>query len=356
MRQLLRFFGRVRRTFGRSPHWLRDVYGLLSYVNFLELIPTLAAIGLAPRHFFRRLPQILTGSHTHYTTPVKFFANFAALFVMFFFLRHGDLSGVIGQSNALWLMPLLIPVTPFAMFGLSMACWLLYQLPRLAPNGDAFPPPNPGPFKLLLNPFSYLKLQPNKYFWGLFYISVYFVSAWQFVQVLVALGVLSAAYLFNQLGEGHLVVKGIILLLGVGLAAMSIHGLVLHPYTEMFRAALRRPTRAVFESDVFEIRQAIGTFLKNNSDASPLEAQASELVVFLEGETKRLITSMVRQNADFGMNADEVGQRARIHDEAIQFAELNRRIEPMSAELRAQFERILRPFVLERGTAISIAA
>ncbi|MEM9645561.1 MAG: hypothetical protein AAF989_11270 [Planctomycetota bacterium] len=340
MRRLLRLSGTIRRKFSGLPHWVHDIYGLLSYVNFVELLPTVAAIAMAPRHFFRRLPQTMAGQRSHFQTPVKFFANFAALFLAVFFVRHGDWTQLSEEGISFWYLAALIPMTPLAMYGLGIVSWVLYQVPRLSPNGDAFPPPNGGAFKLLLNPVTYLNLDPVKFLWGLFYISVYFVAVWQLVQVLVALDFLGVVYLVNALGDGHIAVKGIMILMGLAIVALSVHGFVLHPYMELLRAALRRPTVNVFESDVHQVRQMVREFLALPKDHDALDAHADVLHGEIQREMSRLCKLMVQQDLDHRLDATQCDQRMLVHRSAFQLEALREQLSHVTPFVRQKFEKL----------------
>ncbi|NND96575.1 MAG: hypothetical protein HKN47_04510 [Pirellulaceae bacterium] len=356
MRWLLRLSGVARQRFSRLPHWLQDIYGLVSYINFIELIPTVASIAIAPRHFFRRLPQTLAGHRSHYQTPVKFFVNFAALFVAIFFIRHGDMSEFVTHSEALWYLPAMIPLTPPIMIMLGIATWILYQLPRLAPNGDAFPSPNNGPFKLLLSPRTYASLIPSRFVWGLFYVSVYFLAAWQVAQVIIAVGFLGVVYLVSALGEGHEIVKAITVLLGIALAAFSIHGLVLYPYLEMLRASLRRPTRAVFETDVHEIRQSVKEFLAVPTDDPALDGHAEALHEIISDELAQLGRLMSQQDADFDLTVADLSSRLEIHRNAFQVQSLREKLQHVSADVRQPLNQLLSQLDPPISTVIRQAA
>ncbi|MEM9366135.1 MAG: hypothetical protein AAGD07_09070 [Planctomycetota bacterium] len=356
MRWLVKTAGRVRKRFARSPHWARDILGLVSYVNFIELIPSLVAIAVAPRHFFRRLPMTLRGHRPLFQTPVKFFFNFAALFLFLFFLRHADLPSVIQEQHAIWYLPLMIPLTPPCMFGLGIITLFLYQLPRLAPNGDAFPPPNGGAFKLLLSPQTYLNLDSGRFFWGLFYISGYFVAAWQVVQVLVALIFLGIVHVSSALGEGHAIPKLIVSLLGVAIAALSIHGLVLHPYIEMLRASLRRPTRAIYEIDVHEIAQIVKAYLALPGSESTLDTSANTLFKAISEETDVLHRVIAQQNVDFELSEDDALERIRVHRDALSIKALRDRLADTSPIVRGKFDVLLSRFDPSAGDVRRTAA
>ena len=344
MRWILRRSGEIRKRFLRLPHWAKDLYGMLSYANFVELVPTLISIAIAPRHFFRRLPRTLNGNSTHYATPVKFFFNFAAFFLAIVFLRHGDLSNVVSQASALWYLPTILPLTPPVMIVLGIVCWVLYQIPRLAPNGDAFPPPNHGAFRLLLSPRTYLSLDPSRFVWGLFYISIYFLAVWQIVQVVVAIDFLGVVYLVDAFGEGHVIPKAITILLGIAIVAFSIHGLVLHPYMEMLRASLRRPTQNVFEIDVHDIRQSVTEFLSIQADDVLINDHAKLLYEELCQRLEDIRQLVSQQNNDFMLTDAEINLRLQVYHGALQVEALCDQLKHTSKDVRNKFSRVISSF------------
>jgi hypothetical protein len=275
MRRLLLLARQTSRWHRRWPHWAKDLYGLLSYVNFIELLPTILAIALAPRHFFRRLPQILAGKRRMYQTPIKFFVNFATLFLLVFYLRFGELRDILGQETALWYALLLIPLTPLLMPALGAATWTLYQAPRLLPGDKSFPQPNPFPFAMVLSPTSYVRLSPSRFLWGLFYMSIYFVAAWQLAQVAIGLNVIVTATAFASVGDGHLAVKAILILMSIVVLAGSVHLLVFRPYGELFRWSMRRPTAQAILCDLFPLRETVNTFFDNRDTTQTNSPEAA---------------------------------------------------------------------------------
>lgn len=343
MRRILRASGNIRRRFAAAPHWVRDLYSLVSYVNFLELVPTLACLGFAPRHFFRRLPQTLSGKRTLFHTPVKFFANFAALFLMLFFLRHGELKSITDPQQASWFMLLLIPLTPVLMYVLGLGTYLLYGIVRFAPNGDSFPTPNHGDFRLLLSPVTYFRIDPSRYLWGLFYISLYFIAAWQVTQVVLALSVLAIAYIWSSLGDGHLAVRGILILFGIGLAAITVHGFVLQPYLALLRASLRYPTRAVLESDVHQLRERVQEFLALPNNSVEFPEQARQYAVMFADEIRRHDSLASQQESDVEFNADIRRSRCEILLAALQLDRIQDHIQTLDEVTKNKVMRSVDP-------------
>ena len=90
--KLLQRISRIRRrAFGKTtPHWFKDGLLLFGFVNVFDLLPTLLAIMLSPRHFYRRLPQYVQSNNIWFKTPLKFFTSGVTLIVaLLFFLSPG---------------------------------------------------------------------------------------------------------------------------------------------------------------------------------------------------------------------------------------------------------------------------
>ena len=343
MHTVLKLTRRLGGWFRQWPHWAKDLYGIISYVNFVELLPTVAAIVLAPRHFFRRLSLVLAGKRRMYQTPVKFFVNFASLFLAVFYLRHGGLNGVLEQASALWYMPLLIPFTPLAMAGLAVVCLCLYQLPRLVPSETRFPHPNPHPLRLVLSPVAYWNLDLTRFAWGLFYISVYFVAAWQLAQVMLGLDLLATVALVQQFGADHFVVKGLILITALALAASIVHWLVFRPYGEMFRMSLRRPTRTVFDTDVYEVENDVAEYLTRAQSVGLALDELAVLGEFLTEQLAILRRTRCLQDRDAQLSDQVQQQRAHSYARGFQQAELRRVVKSavdLPEELRQRYATI----------------
>lgn len=55
----------------REPAWIGDLSSLVSYINFIGLIPTFAILAASPEHFFSRVPPNGKSFNTLYKPPLK---------------------------------------------------------------------------------------------------------------------------------------------------------------------------------------------------------------------------------------------------------------------------------------------
>jgi hypothetical protein len=86
--KIIRLLRRLpRRLFGRrAPKFVGDVYDFIKYANWIELIPTAAAIVVCPHHFYRRLTRTLDKKGV-FLDPLHFaFNGLSVLITGVFFL------------------------------------------------------------------------------------------------------------------------------------------------------------------------------------------------------------------------------------------------------------------------------
>lgn len=141
---------------------------------------------------------------------------------------------------------------------------------------------------MVLSPLTYFRLSPGRFIWGLFYMSIYFVAAWQFAQVAIGVNLLATVAMFTQMGEGHFAAKAIVILMSLVALAASIHLLVFRPYGELFRWALRRPTLHALLHDLYPLRESADAFLEcvdgvdgaNGRDTNGVEFAETEIDAF----------------------------------------------------------------------------
>ncbi len=180
------------------PHWGTDFLRLLSWVNFLEIVPTLCVSLCHPRHFYRRLPLILAGKKaTIYKTPIKYLANVASLTVTLI-----PLSTAIDFNHSatdilrnLLLISISLPlVLPIAGLALIPPMWILEQATRMYPNVSLSHLPlklNYSPIKFVLNR-GYDLSKADLFFvlWSMFYFIIGF-----FIFSLVTLATLATLFI-----------------------------------------------------------------------------------------------------------------------------------------------------------------
>lgn len=208
LRNLRRF---RRRVFGgQTPRWVRDLMGLVKYINFLALLPTVLYMTLAPEHFFRRLPIVVAGKSKIHKSPVAFFTSTVALEVVVsklfaaripedllgqMELTRGDLELGSGASQLLWTvisLPIAIPLV--AAVGLILAV-ILRAVPAI--NTLPFAQRNHYIFLVPLDPRTYMQLRPMRYLWSLLYFEALWLMAAPLLSACFALSVLAFLNIFS---------------------------------------------------------------------------------------------------------------------------------------------------------------
>jgi hypothetical protein len=190
--------------FGKTlSHWAKDLMGLIKYVNFFRLIPTIYILLTAPGHFFKSIPAILGGKKTYYISPLQFLLNLVVLqiAILHFFPTEGNPNEEI-LRNQYFLITLNIGFAVLSPVTMAIACLLillLWQarnrgiLSKLVPedllNTDALTIP--------LRPSTYRVLDWQRFLWSLPYYYLYFYFA-----VLVVFGCFALAIALLE-GPGH---------------------------------------------------------------------------------------------------------------------------------------------------------
>jgi hypothetical protein len=214
--RLLLFSGRRkwakfwRNRAGSPPHWVKDLLDIFSWIN---LLPTFCVMTLAPRHFFRRTPTILTYGSTFYKTPIKFLVSAIPLTIGFIawmyrsglvlFLHNGLDLAIHAIGNGKCCEDALLNVASAALKALrwlksapdihvvsavlmGIPVWvplvsclvaLVLLLPRLF---NAVGTRTILPLLVSVDPKTYLRIRVRDYSWTLLYFAVYFVVAFPF--------------------------------------------------------------------------------------------------------------------------------------------------------------------------------
>src|SRR5919201_5533131 len=99
--RLLRRYLKARRYLLKDgmPHWLRDLLGIVKYINVLGLIMPLAAITLASEHFFHRLPQYMSTKESWFGSPVKFFTRGVTLMATLSFFIGNTITRFVPEAE-----------------------------------------------------------------------------------------------------------------------------------------------------------------------------------------------------------------------------------------------------------------
>ncbi len=347
MRFVLQIARKLVGWFRKWPHWAKDLYAIVTYVNFIELIPTIGAIALAPRHFFRRLPMVLRHKRPLYRTPVKFFTSSASLFVAVFFLRHPELAHSLKSTEAVWYMLILIPLTPLLMAGLSLVLWSAYQLPRAIPTETPFPQPNPYPLSLVFSLRTYWNLDGRRFFWGLFYFSIYLVVSWQIAQIVIGYGLVATNELLDVFETKRGIVEVIIVIMIVVLLASIVHWLVFRPYGEMVRMSLRHPLPQVFKADAYDVKEEVAAFLVKAERGRPSSEDFDMFLIALAIPLTSIERAVRLQDRDYksiDVADDYRRKRAEVFAQAFQERKLRGALgdaDALPQETLAQVEKVL---------------
>ena len=330
---LIRLHNKTGRWYRKWPHWSRDLTSLISYINFLGLIPTILSLALVPRHFFRRLPLVLQQKKPQFRTPVAFFVNGSVLFYLAFSLRHKEFAGYAEGLELVAQMLVLIPITPIAMALLALVLWCIYQLPRLIPTQTAFPQPNPYPLFSALSFQVYRNLDWPRYFWGLFYISVYFVSSWQFAMLAAGYGYRLNNFLLDTFSTSRGIVEVIITIVSLVCVGGIAHLLVFRPYGEMLRASLKQPVKNTIAADVFDLKEVVDDFLQKSQQQEIAADDIRYFCMGLEIPLKEYCNALRTQNFDYAPLAKEFMEyRSRMFSDAIKQAELREIVNAVDLE------------------------
>ncbi|MGR9276244.1 hypothetical protein ACU8KI_16715 [Rhizobium leguminosarum] len=173
-----------RRFFGlKTPHWLKDGLSIGGYLNVFDLLPTLAAIALAPDHFFKRVPQIISSKFTWHKTPIKFLTSGVALIVILLVWLDAGLLEEYGLTDKTVIgryllgicltAPLTIPI--IAVF-FRICLFFLSGLPGTSGNDTSQIAMELG---IAVSAFTYVRIEYRKFLWSTFYFGVYFYISLQ---------------------------------------------------------------------------------------------------------------------------------------------------------------------------------
>lgn len=272
-----------RRLFGRSaPKFVSDIYAVVKYGNFIELIPTVAAIVLHPRHFFRRLPRTLAKKGP-FLDPVHFVLNAAAFATVAVFWVYPRLAVHAPVRSVLQHLPdallhwaehatdakLHIAIAIFAVLTpvwILPLCAFIYALVRI--GGGLFQPDletDKGrkrrrgelELRLVLAPLSpgvYLRLKQGRFACSLCY---YGIVAFLLIQ-LVAAAFLAGFYQFSR--APRLPNLAFVFLF---VPALIAEGLLVAPYIELLRWSCHVPPIEFQRAECIDVRVASEILLKD---------------------------------------------------------------------------------------------
>lgn len=263
-----RFRSLLRRWFGGDPPaWAIDLYKAVKVVNFVELLPTIAAIALAPRHFFHRLNLVLEKRpsgirKSSYKTPIQLVASIVALI-----LASKWLALLVAPARIKLLLVLILIAMPFLVPLFGIILWLLMVLclmltavgtgfgSVLAPRVDRFH----FYMRVLIDPSTYKALNWRRVGWSALYFYGYLIS----FPIFFALALGTVVYV----GLDHLILYFNHELpppLVAGLAAaailfccLAIGRIVVFPYTAALMESMDRLTSLVLYLEFRQFFDAI---------------------------------------------------------------------------------------------------
>jgi hypothetical protein len=280
----------ARRIFGSpTPHYVKGIYGLFKWINFLELLPTLLAVTAAPKHFFRRLTPVLRSPRTLYQKPIPFLRNSILFstgllfliypklleltkrhFLISQYLRYSNVQTMVGmgQKGAYLCLAAFAALSPLWIMLLCLLLFGVYRFVRNIPVGDMYDvndPPRPRSLhQRLLLPVSadvYRRLRWDKYFWGLFYFGI---TAFLMLQVvgacwIASLGLLRAVLIW---WSRYLIYFPAFLLLPfLMIPAAVTSALVTQPYIELLTYSCRIPVTRLYKDQVEAASVSFGLLL-----------------------------------------------------------------------------------------------
>jgi hypothetical protein len=284
LKMLQRIHRIQRRIFGPAiHHWARDGIALISYVNIIELLPTLFAITLAPRHFYTRLPQYIRSEPTWFKTPIKFFTTTTTLIAALLLFAASDAmtaagigdKTIVAEYTGLICLtaPLTIPIMCLA-FRTMLAIFPATSSPSVRSN-----------LLIPLSPPTYGRLEGAAFFWSIFYYGIYFFVALQILQwiSLFLMGLMaslqakydeclsvssgfretlkSAALHECRARSGFLQSmvfdERFTLVILLSFLAVLGYWMLINPYLCLLRAAVKIPTKRMHRSDCYEVLHCI---------------------------------------------------------------------------------------------------
>jgi len=225
---------------GKPPQWATDVYSLLKYVNILELVPTLAAIGLEPYRFFGRRMTGGKPSLRVYKSPVKFLTTAtSALALLVTALCAHYLGKQYKPTRIEYVVLVAVLTVPLWSIVLSILVWLTFRagfvpwwfkrvnwkLTRI----------DQAAITTILSPGVYRRLDPARFLWGICYFGVYLYAAAILLALITSLAVpLLAEVASVSKGPYTGSLEFFILLNAVFVVAAQ--RLILHPYSQLLLA------------------------------------------------------------------------------------------------------------------------
>ena len=294
LKRLLILDRRVRRiktrvTSWSDTHWIDDTLALIAYVDFSKTLLILTIALLAPRHFFRSIPQHLVRRPTWFKTPIAFCTSSAALVGLLLIASKPSAleNAVSNQAISSWQVLIALAITmPLTMAYICLAYWVLLLLfypvrsvRRLRDVRTRMLVP--------LSMASYRNISWKKFVSGLLYFDVYAIYA--YVISLIVSGVV-LGLLLAWLSVGVFAIAFFVALFFIN------YFLIVRPYIVLLEASVRIPTERMLRADCYEIFRlvsAVGHSWSKGSARSAAKAlsRLERRVLSVEAEARRFDSS-----------------------------------------------------------------
>lgn len=290
----------VRRFQGKTPRWVEDTYERFEVLNVLLVIPTFIAVWLGPRHFFRRLPQIVDGKHVLYVTPIKYLSYALIVTAPAVLWVYPMLVGAHGAHDLLdetippglmrwiaskeeWIVWALL-----LMFGFAAPIWIV-PLNSILGATRAFvteirknandvqtvyelskPVPHHTVYDVAVAGHLYGNTDWRRFASGLCYFGV---TAFLMLHVVALAGVVSALAFSILLSKVTfaLWLPTIVLVPFLFVPALLGEVLIIRPYIELLRAAQKKVSLRIHIDDIEEVRFLVDLFIAQLNDLKRLQ-------------------------------------------------------------------------------------
>jgi hypothetical protein len=301
-----RMAGLKRHLFrGSTPKWVEDVYNFVEYVNFLRLAPTFVGLLVAPRHFFRRFPQIHKGQTSLYVTPVTYLWYSLLFTVAMAFIVYPNVPGVehlyrfshdyIPEWATHWLVLwgeylAFLSLLLFCFFSplwIVPTSWMLLGIYRFTDSafrnaGDlqtSYEMSKPVPdHTLFFVPFSrevYQHIDRTRFAWGLFYFGITSFLMLHVVGIAVVASFYGFTFFVSRM-SGMQYLPAFMLIPFLLLPATLGKRLLVQPYVELLRAAQRTPSTQIQFADLENIKFTVDLLVAGLVDLTEIEAHQSK--------------------------------------------------------------------------------
>jgi hypothetical protein len=291
----------ARRFHGKRPQWLADAYERFEFANVFLVVPTFIALWLAPRHFYRRLPQIVDGKHALYVTPIKYISYALVVTAPAVLWVYPMLPGSHGARELLeenvpptamhwiaskedWIVQALLLI-----FALAAPLWIVplnaildmmrsfmtaarknasdvqtvYELSKPAPHHTIF--------WIAVAGHLYGNIDCKRYWWGLCYFGVTSFLMLHVVAVAAVASSLAFSLLLPKVSF-PLWLPAVVLVPFLMVPALLGEVLIIRPYVELLRATQKRISLEIHIDDIEVVRLIVDLLIAQLTDLQRLQA------------------------------------------------------------------------------------